>query len=266
MITLKTDAEIALMREAGLIVAAAIAATVEAVAPGVTTHDLDQVAERVIRGAGAIPSFVGYRGFPATLCTSVNDEVVHGIPSKDKVLREGDLVSIDCGAIVGGLHGDSAVTVPVGTVPDAYLDLLKVCEDSLWRGLAAARNGGKLGDISNAVESYIDPFGYGIVEEYGGHGIGHALHEDPHILNYGKAGRGPKLEPGLVLAIEPMVNLGAPDTRVLSDDWTVVTTDGQVSAHFEHTVAITPDGPWVLTAVDGGKARFAELGLAVAAR
>jgi methionyl aminopeptidase len=259
VIELKSDAEIKVMREAGLIVADALAASRAAVAPGVTTADLDAVAERTIRGAGAIPSFKGYHGFPATLCTSVNNEIVHGIPNRKRVLREGDIVSIDCGAIVGGYHGDAAITVPVGTVAPELLALMDVCEQALWRGLAAARLGGRVSDIGAAIETYVRPFGYGIVEEYVGHGIGTALHQPPNVPNYGKPGRGPKLERGLVLAVEPMVNLGTRHTRLLDDDWTVVTQDGLSSAHFEHTFTLTEEGPWVLTAEDGGAGRLAAL-------
>jgi methionyl aminopeptidase len=259
VIELKSEAEIKIMREAGLIVAAALAATRAAVAPGVTTADLDAVAESTIRDAGAIPSFKGYHGFPATLCTSINNEIVHGIPSRKRVLRAGDIVSIDCGAIVAGFHGDAAITVPVGEVAPELLQLMDVCEESLWRGLAAARLGGRVGDIGAAIEGYVRPMGYGIVEEYVGHGIGTALHQPPNVPNYGKAGRGPKLERGLVLAVEPMVNLGTRYTRLLDDDWTVVTQDGLPSAHFEHTFTPSDDGPWVLTAEDGGASRLAAM-------
>ena len=259
MIELKNDAEIELMREAGLIVAAALAASRAAVAAGQTTADLDAVAEKTIRDAGAVPSFKGYRGFPATLCTSINDEIVHGIPSRKRALREGDIVSIDCGAIVGGFHGDAAITVGVGVIAPELERLMQVCEESLWRGLAAARLGGRVSDIGAAVEGYVRPFGYGIVEEYVGHGIGTALHQDPNVPNFGKAGRGPKLERGLVLAVEPMVNLGTRYTRMLDDDWTVVTQDGLASAHFEHTFTLTEQGPWVLTAEDGGRNRLGAL-------
>ena len=261
MITLKSDAELALMREAGLVVAGCLELLRSTVEAGMTTLDLDRIAEKYIVDAGAVPSFKGYNGFPATLCLSVNDEIVHGIPSDQRVIRDGDVVSIDCGAVVGGFHGDAAVTVPVGTVPQPVLDLLRVCEESLWRGFAAARLGGRLRDISAAVEAHIRPHGYGIVEGYGGHGIGRRLHEEPHVLNYvePRSGRGPKLVKGLVLAIEPMVNLGRPDTRELDDGWTVVTADGTVSAHFEHTFTLTEDGPWVLTAADGGRAALAPL-------
>jgi len=253
MITLKSPAEIALMREAGLIVGRCLELLKVSVEPGMTTMDLDRIAEKFITDAGAVPSFKGYHGFPATLCTSINDEIVHGIPSEKRLIQDGDIVSIDCGAIVGGLHGDAAVTVPVGTVSPTILDMLRICEEALWRGFAAARLGGRLTDISHAVESHIRPHGYGIVEEYVGHGIGHALHEDPQVPNYGRPGRGPKIEKGLVLAVEPMVNLGTRLTRTLDDDWTVVTQDGMPSAHFENTFTVTDDGPWVLTVEDGGR-------------
>jgi methionyl aminopeptidase len=266
MLELKTEAEIAKMRQAGLVVAAALAELKAAVAPGVTTADLDAIAERVIRGASAVPSFQGYRGFPATICTSINDEIVHGIPSSTKVLRAGDVISLDCGAIVDGWHGDAAVTVPVGDVPEEVEHLLRVCEESLWAGLAAAHLGGRVSDISHAVESHIRPHGYGIVEGYGGHGIGSAMHQEPHVLNYGRPGRGPRLVRGLCLAIEPMINMGRKDTRELDDGWTVVTVDGSWSAHFEHSFTLTADDrPWVLTAEDGGRAKLAELGVLAAA-
>jgi methionyl aminopeptidase len=245
----KSASEIATMREAGLVVAAAIDAVRLAVEPGVTTRDLDRVAEKVIRDAGATPSFLGYHGFPATLCLSVNDEVVHGIPGS-RAIADGDVLSIDCGAIVGGFHGDSAVTVCVGDVAEDVRAMVSVCEEALARGLAAVRDGGRLSDIGAAIESYVRPFGYGLVEEYTGHGIGRALHEDPSVPNVAPRGpgRGLKLQPGLVLAIEPMVTMGSRLVRVLDDDWTVVTQDGLPAAHFEHTIAITDDGPVVLTA------------------
>lgn len=260
MIQMKTDAEIAKMRVAGLVVADTLAVLTAAVAPGITTADLDAIAETSIRDAGAVPSFKGYHGFPATICTSVNNEIVHGIPSPRKVLREGDLVSIDCGAIVDGWHGDAAVTVPVGEVVPELAELMRVCEEAMWRGFAAARLGGRLSDIGAAVEAYVRSQGsYGVVEEYVGHGIGTEMHQDPQVPNFGRPGRGPRLQRGLVLAVEPMVNLGSRHTRVLDDGWTVVTRDGLPSAHFEHTFTLTEDGPWVLTATDGGRARLADL-------
>ncbi len=210
MIQIKTEAEIAKMREAGLVVAHALAAMREAVAPGVTTKDLDDIAERTIRAAGATPSFLGYRGFPATICASVNEEVVHGIPRRDKVLREGDIVSLDCGAIVDGWHGDSAITVGVGTIAAELAELLRVTEESMWAAFAAARLGGRVIDLGRAVEASIrsQPHRYGIVDHYGGHGIGSEMHQEPHVLNHGRGPRGPKLVKGLCLAIEPMITLG----------------------------------------------------------
>ncbi len=250
------------MRVAGLVVARTLAKLRAAVEPGVSTADLDAVAEKAIRDEGAIPSFKGYQGFPATICTSVNNEVVHAIPQRKRVLREGDLISIDCGAIVNGWHGDAAITVPVGAVAQNLLEMTEACEQALWRGLAAAQLGGKLTDISAAVERYVHPLGYGIVDHYGGHGIGTEMHQPPHVLNHGRPGRGIRLVEGVALAIEPMITLGRPDTAVLDDDWTVVTTDGSFAAHTEHTVAVTSRGPWVLTELDGGVAKFAELGVA----
>jgi methionyl aminopeptidase len=268
MIQIKTPDEIELMRQAGLVVANALAALSAAVAPGVSTEDLDAVSREVIFGAGATPSFLGYHGFPATICTSVNSEIVHGIPTTKSVLRDGDVISIDCGAIVEGYHGDAAVTVPVGAVSQDKLELLRVTEESLWHGMAAAHLGGRLIDISRAVEDYIrsqpHPTGgsWGIVEEYVGHGIGTEMHQDPQVHNYvgPRMGRGPAIEKGLALAVEPMVNLGGRHTRVLEDGWTVVTQDGKASAHFEHTFTVTDDGPWVLTSLDGGRERLAAIG------
>jgi len=268
MIQIKTPDEIAVMREAGLVTQRALARMRAAVAPGLTTGELDRLAEESIRSDGGIPSFKGYHGFPATICVSINEEVVHGIPSRRRKLREGDIVSLDCGAIVDGWHGDSAITVPVGEVRPELLELIDVTERSLWAGLAAAVAGSRLTDISAAVEGSIrsHPRRFGIVDHYGGHGIGTEMHQDPHVLNHGRPGRGPRLVPGLALAIEPMVTLGEPGTRELEDGWTVVTLDGSYAAHWEHTVAITEDGPWVTTAEDGGFSRFAELGLKVPQR
>ena len=251
MIVRKSPAEVEIMARAGKVVADLHEVIREAIAPGVSTRDLDEISARELRNRGAIPSFKGYRGFPATLCTSVNAEIVHGIPSPDVVLREGDLIKIDAGAIVDGYHGDSAATWIVGgedTVAPEVARLIEHTRAGLWAGLCAARNGGRLTDISAAVEAHALPHGYGVVQEYVGHGIGRALHEDPHVPNYGRPGRGPKLVPGLVLAVEPMFNLGGAETEVLDDEWTVVTADGSLSSHWEHTVAITEDGPWVLTA------------------
>jgi methionyl aminopeptidase len=256
-IQIKTPEQIAVMREAGLVVARTLRVLAAAVRPGLTTGELDEIAEAGIRAAGATPSFKGYHGYPATICTSVNEEIVHGIPSRRRSLREGDIISIDCGAIVDGWHGDAAVTVGAGAISAEHAALLEACETALWRGLAQAEPGRRLGDISHAVEASVTGSGrYGIVEEYTGHGIGSAMHMDPPVPNHGRPGRGPRLRPGMALAIEPMVMLGRPETVLLDDDWTVVTADGSWAAHFEHTVAVTADGPWVLTAEDGGNSRL----------
>jgi methionyl aminopeptidase len=256
-IQIKTPEQFATMREAGLVVAHTLEAVAAAVRPGVTTAELDALAEHEIRAAGATPSFLGYHGYPATICTSVDDEIVHGIPSPARRLNEGDIISIDCGAIVAGWHGDAAVTVGVGAVSAEHAALLAACEAALWQGIAQARPGGRLGDISHAVQASVAQAGpYGVVEEYTGHGIGTAMHMDPPVPNYGRPGRGLRLRAGLALAIEPMVMLGRPETVLLDDGWTVITADGSWAAHFEHTVAITADGPWVLTAEDGGQARL----------
>jgi methionyl aminopeptidase len=262
----KSTEQFGLMREAGLVVARALGDMRAAVAPGVSTADLDDVARAVLAEAGATSSFLNYDigsgPYPAVICASVNDRIVHGIPSTDEVLRDGDLISIDFGAIVDGWHGDSAITVAVGDVSDEAVALSAACEASLWDGLAQARAGGRLGDISNAVERSVHEAGeYGIVAGYGGHGIGSRMHMDPHVLNYGRARTGPRLTAGMALAIEPMLTLGARDTRELDDGWTVSTADGSLAAHWEHTVAILADGPWVLTAVDGGRAELTARGV-----
>jgi methionyl aminopeptidase len=253
----KSPDELDKMRTAGRIVAGTIGRVLEAVAPGRTTLDLDRVAERYIAEQGATPSFKGYRGassrpFPATICASVNDEIVHGIPSLARRLQEGDLLSLDFGAIWQGFHSDSAVTVFVGGIaPSAEAErLVKTTEAALDAAIAVIVPDGKLSDIGNAIETVARQEGMGIVREYGGHGIGRALHEDPFIQNWGKPGRGPELRPGLVVAVEPMLNLGEDETAVTPDGWTVVTADGSLSAHFEHTVAVTQDGHEVLTARD----------------
>jgi len=257
MIEIKTEAEIAKMREAGLVVGNTLELLRAAVEPGISTGELDAIAEKNIRDSGAVPSFKGYQGFPASICASINNEIVHGIPARNRTVRAGDVISLDCGAIVDGWHGDAAITIGVGELSPELRTLLAVCEEALWQGIAAARLDGRLTDISHAVETYIRSQGrYGIVEEYGGHGIGSQMHQDPHVLNYGRPGRGPKLVKGMALAVEPMINLGSRRTRVLSDDWTVVTEDGSYSAHFEHTFTLTEDGPWVLTALDGGTTRI----------
>lgn len=249
----KTPEQFVSMRAAGLVVARALAAAAGAVRPGCTTAELDEAAAAVIADAGAKPSFLGYHGYPAQVCVSVNDEVVHGIPGA-RVLRTGDLVSIDCGAIVDGWHGDAALTVSVGTPDAADARLSEVTRESLWAGIAAARVGARIGDVGHAVESFVrnsEP-GYGIVAGYTGHGIGSAMHMDPNVPNRGKPGRGPTLYAGMAIAIEPMVTAGGDDADELDDGWTVVTARGTRAAHWEHTVAITPAGPWVLTDPDGG--------------
>jgi methionyl aminopeptidase len=265
-IQVKTPDQIALMRSAGLVVARALAAMRAAVAPGVSTADLDAIARDVLRDAGATSNFLGYHGYPAVICASVNDRVVHGIPSAGEKLVSGDLISIDFGAIVDGWHGDAAITVPVGEVPAEVQALSQACENAMWDGLGAARSDARLSDISHAIETSIRKSGrYGIVAGYGGHGIGSEMHMAPHILNYGRPGKGPRLTPGMALAIEPMVTLGGRNTEELPDGWTVVTTDGSWAAHWEHTVAILADGPWVLTAEDGGRAELAKRGVRVSA-
>ncbi|MFC0600520.1 type I methionyl aminopeptidase [Streptomyces palmae] len=273
MVEIKTPDQIAKMREAGLVVAAIHQACRAAAVPGATTKDLDDVARKVIAEHGAKSNFLGYGGFPATICTSVNEVVVHGIPDTATVLKDGDIISIDAGAIVDGWHGDAAFTAFVGTghAPE-LLELSRVTEESMWAGIAAVRKGNRLVDISKAIEGYIRrqprPASgkYGIIEDYGGHGIGSEMHMDPHLLNYvaRKRGKGPKLVPGFCIAIEPMVSLGTAKTHVLADDWTVKTDDGTWSSHWEHSVALTEEGPLVLTAVDGGKAKLAELGVETA--
>ena len=252
MITRKSAEEIDRMRKAGRLVGHTLSTLVEAVRPGVTLLELDAKAERVIRDGGGIPSFLGYHGFPATLCLSPNDWIVHGIPN-GYVLQDGDILSIDCGAIVDGWHGDAAVTVPVGRVDDAARRLIETTERAMWAGIAQVRAGNRLSDIGHAVEKVAAAPGYGVVREYVGHGIGTRMHEEPQVPNYGRPGRGLRLEVGLALAIEPMVNEGSPSSRVLDDGWTVVTADGSRSAHFEHTVAITPQGPEVLTLLDNAR-------------
>jgi len=248
MIMRKRAEELEKMRRAGRVVGETLQILQAAVKPGVTTQELDEIAEREIRARGAVPSFKGYRGFPATICTSINSEIVHGIPGQ-RALKGGDLIKLDCGAIVEGYHGDSAVTVPVGEVSQEALKLIETTDRSLQAGIAEAKAGNRIHDIGAAVQTTAEGAGFSVVREYVGHGIGRALHEDPPVPNYGKPGTGLKLEPGLVIAIEPMVNIGTFETRLLPDGWTVVTADGALSAHFEHTIAITENGPEVLTAV-----------------
>ena len=251
MIVRKSPSEVERMARAGAVAAHVHETIRDALEPGMTTGDIDRIAEREILAAGATPSFKGYRGFPGSVCTSVNEQIVHGIPSDDVVLRAGDLVKLDTGAIVDGYHSDTAVTWIVGgeeTVGADVRELVTRTRAALWAGLRAAAVGNRVGDISAAVEAHAQPRGYGVVKEYVGHGLGRALHEEPQVPNYGRAGRGPKLVRGLVIAVEPMFNLGTADTEVLDDEWTVVTADRALSAHWEHTVAVTDDGPRVLTA------------------
>jgi methionyl aminopeptidase len=251
VIVCKSAAEIERMQAANTLVADVLAELRDLAQPGVTTAELDAVAERMITDAGAIPAFKGYRGYPATLCISVNDEVVHGIPS-DRKLREGDIVSLDIGARLDGFFGDVALTVPVGRISPVAADLLRVTEESLRRAIACVQVGGRLSDVGHAVQTYVEENGFSVVREFVGHGIGAALHEEPQIPNYGEPGRGPRLAEGMVLAIEPMVNVGRPGVKVLDDGWTAVTRDSSLSAHFEHTVAVTAAGPRILTVPSGG--------------
>jgi methionyl aminopeptidase len=233
----------------------------EAVQPGATGLDLDAIARRELAARGARSNFLGYHGFPATVCVSVNDVVVHGIPN-DVPFRDGDIVSLDFGAVVDGWHGDAAVTIPVGVVSEEISELLTTCDDALWAGIAAMRAGARLRDIGTAVENLVRARGeFGIVEEFGGHGIGTQMHQDPHVMNYRTRQRGPKLVPGLCLAIEPMITNRGADTVTMADGWTVKSADGSWAAHFEHSVAVTEDGPFVLTAPDGGRERLSALGV-----
>ena len=242
MIILKTPDEIVVMAKASRVVAEALAVLKSTVKPGITTDELDRLAESEIRRRGATPAFKGYRNYPKTLCASVNEQVVHGIPSK-RVLKEGDIIGLDLGAIVGGFYGDSAVTVGVGRIDEKTATLVRITEESLALAIEQARVGNRLSDISHAVQRHVEAAGYSVVTEFVGHGIGRQLHEEPQVPNYGKPGQGPRLQAGMVLAIEPMVNMGGSAVRVLDDRWTAVTVDGSLSAHFEHTIAIQPDGP-----------------------
>ena len=249
MIVLKTGRELKIMREACRISAEALKLIGNAVEPGVTTAELDRMAEKYIRSQGATPNFKNYQGYPATACISINNEVIHGIPSKSRKLNTGDIVSVDLGAEFNGYHGDNAATFACGDISEEAKRLMDATEQSLYEGIAAARSGGRIGDISHAVQSYIEARGYSVVRQFVGHGIGTKLHEAPEVPNFGTPGRGIRLMPGMTLAIEPMVNVGSPDVKVLPDGWTVLTRDGSLSAHFEHTVVITPEGPQILTRV-----------------
>jgi methionyl aminopeptidase len=247
MIVCRSAAELRRLRAANQLVGRVLQQLRKAVAPGVTTAELDALAEREIRAAGAVPAFKGYKGYPASICASVNEQVVHGIPSASRVLGDGDIISIDLGAKLDGFYGDSAVTVGVGKIAEKAAELLRVTEESLWKGIDAVRPGARVSDIGHAVQRHVEQFGFSVVREFVGHGIGVELHEEPQIPNYGDPGRGPRLAEGMVLAIEPMVNAGGPGVKVLQDGWTAVTEDRSLSAHFEHTVAVTPDGVEVLT-------------------
>ncbi len=247
MIILKSLQEIEQIRKACLVVADVLERMRDQVHPGVSTEALDEFAERFILAAGAKPAFKGYRGYPKTLCTSVNSEVIHGIPSKNVVLKQGDIVSIDVGAIVEGFYGDAAITLPVGKVSPEAERLMRVTEESLYRGIERAASGNRLYDISYAVQSHVESHGYSVVRDFVGHGIGRNMHEDPQIPNFGSRGQGPRIKAGMVFAIEPMVNMGGSSTIVKEDGWTAVTVDGSLSAHFEHTVAVMPEGPRILS-------------------
>jgi methionyl aminopeptidase len=248
VIVCRSAAELEKMRAAGRLVGEVLTELTARVAPGVTTAALDELAEEMIRQAGAIPAFKGYHGYPATICASINEEVIHGIPSGRRILNEGDVISIDVGASLDGYYGDSAVTLPVGPVSEAAATLLRVTEEALYKAIERVRVGGRISDIGHAVQQHVEAYGFSVVREFVGHGIGQRMHEEPQIPNYGEPGRGPRLTEGMVLAIEPMVNAGKPAVKVLADGWTAVTRDSSLSAHFEHTVAVTADGPRILTA------------------
>ena len=263
-IQIKSLSQLKTMRKAGLVVAESLQLMRDAIAVGVTTDELDSIAAKHLKLRNATSNFLGYHGYPKVICASINHEIVHGIPGV-RSLSEGDVVSIDFGAVVEGWHGDSAFSVGVGKIDPADQKLMDTCEESMWRGIAAGKSGGHLTDISEAIEKYINSQGkYGILREYGGHGIGTEMHQEPHILNFGKAGFGPELKAGMVLAIEPMITRGSAKTNVLSDEWTVISADKSNGAHFEHSFAICPDGkPFVLTAFDGGKEKLGALGVEV---
>ena len=263
-IQIKNIEQLKLMRRAGLLVGQTLELLRESIKPGMTTDALDAIAAANIKRGGGTSNFLGYHGFPATICVSVNDEIVHGIPGP-RIINEGDIVSIDCGAIIEGWHGDSAISIGVGSVNPDDQKMMDVCEESMWRGIGAGKHGARLSDIGYAIEQYVNSQGkYGILQEYGGHGIGTEMHQEPHVLNFGAAGLGPELKPGIVLAIEPMITSGSPKTKVLADEWTVVSQDGTRGAHFEHSYAILEDGkPFVLTALDGGREKLGSLGIEV---
>jgi methionyl aminopeptidase len=248
VIVCRSKSELERMREAGRLVGEVLTALAAHVAPGVSTGDLDALAEKRILQSGATPAFKGYHGYPASICVSINDEVIHGIPSGRRLLQEGDIVSIDVGASLDGYFGDSAVTLPVGQVSETAATLLRVTEEALFKAIERVRPGGRVSDLGHAVQGHIEAYGFSVVREFVGHGIGQRMHEEPQIPNYGEPGRGPRLTEGMVLAIEPMVNAGKAAVKVLADGWTAVTRDSSLSAHFEHTVAVTAGEPWILTA------------------
>ena len=247
MIVLKTGRELSIMREACRISAGALKLIGQAIEPGVTTVELDRMAEKYIRSEGAVPNFLNYNGYPATACISINNEVIHGIPTASRKIKAGDIVSVDLGAMFNGYHGDNAATFACGDVSEEAKRLMDATRESLYEGIKAARAGSRIGDISNAIQSYVEARGYSVVREYVGHGVGTSLHEAPEVPNFGIAGRGVRLMPGMTLAIEPMINVGTHEVKVMPDGWTVLTKDGSLSAHFEHTVAITPEGPQIMT-------------------
>jgi methionyl aminopeptidase len=248
VIICRSAAELDKMRAAGRLVGEVLTELTARVVPGVTTAELDELAEERIRQAGAVPAFKGYHGYPATICASINEEVIHGIPNGTRVLNEGDVISIDVGASLDGYFGDSAITLPVGQVSEQAAALLRVTEESLYKAIERVKVGGRISDIGHAVQQHVEAYGFSVVREFVGHGIGQRMHEEPQVPNYGEPGRGPRLVEGMVLAIEPMVNAGKPAVKVLADGWTAVTRDSSLSAHFEHTVAVTAEGPRILTA------------------
>jgi methionyl aminopeptidase len=263
-IQIKTLEQLKIMRRAGLLVGETLELLKSSIKVGMRTDALDAIAAANIKRGGGTSNFKGYHGYPATICISINDEIVHGIPG-DRVIEDGDVISIDCGAIIDGWHGDAAFSVGVGNVDPADQKMMDVCEESMWRGIAAGKNGAKLTDVGHAIEEYINSQGkYGILQEYGGHGIGTEMHQEPHVLNFGRPGNGPEIIAGLALAIEPMITRGSAKTKVLSDDWTVVSQDKSRGAHFENSYVICPDGkPFVLTALDGGANKLNSYGIGI---
>ncbi|MCX6427977.1 MAG: type I methionyl aminopeptidase [Actinobacteria bacterium] len=263
-IQIKTLEQMKIMRKAGLLVGQTLELLRDSIKVGMRTDALDAIAAASIKRGGGTSNFKGYHGFPATICVSINDEIVHGIPG-DRVIEDGDVVSIDCGAIIDGWHGDAAISIGVGNVDLADQKMMDVCDESMWRGIAAGATGARLSDIGHAIEDYIKSQGkYGILQEYGGHGIGTEMHQEPHVLNFGRRGFGPILTEGFVLAIEPMITRGTHKTKVMADNWTVISTDNSRGAHFENSYCLLPDGKaFVLTALDGGKERLGALGVEI---